>query len=269
MNSIDKVISTIEHKIPVHNLKMDVQVGEQGYAEEIMQGEIEGLNIFHKAYTGEGTFNLEFKKDHATFLLILRGTGLLITDDGHRTLEVESIVLLPERMTQASIKLVEGETLHFLEFLKKYSEKDKENLKSQDQPLDVLYYTRFQDCTPYTEKIKSPNTISRTILPGDIIPRVALGTVEAAGPDRVGEHSHPMLEQLFLGLSDNAITVHADDVSADMKAFSLLHIPLGSTHWVEVAANCTMNYMWMDFFLTKGGEAWLDTHKPIGENEPN
>jgi len=251
------------NKIPVHNLRMDVFIGQQGYSEELVNGEIEGLFIFHKAYTGMGNFNLTLRNDHATFLLVLKGTGLLTIDNGQQKLEEESIVVLPNGMDQATLMLVEGEELHFLEMTKKYSVEDKCSLRSQQFQLDELYYTSFKDCKPYTEKIKSPNTISRTILPADIIPRVALGTVEAVGPDKVGEHSHPMLEQLFLGLSKNTITVHADDAIAEMKEFSLLHIPLGSTHWVQVGDNCKMNYMWMDFFLTKEGEEWLETHKPI------
>lgn len=259
----------MKNTIPVHNLRMDVFIGAQGYSEEIMHGEIEGLIVFHKAYTGKGNYNLVFKEGYATFLLVLRGTGLLIAENEEQALDEASIVLLPNSTNQACISLVEGQTLHFLEMSKEYSAEDKESLKSQRHQLNELYYTRFQDCTPYVEKIKSPNTISRTVLPGGVVPRVALGTVEAAGPDKVGAHSHPMLEQLFLGLTDNAITVYADDAMAEMKEFSLLHIPLGSTHWVGVADNCKMNYVWMDFFLTKDGEVWLDTHKPIAEDNPD
>ncbi|MFK7813404.1 MAG: hypothetical protein AB8B59_13005, partial [Maribacter sp.] len=51
--------------------------------------------------------------------------------------------------------------------------------------------------------------------------------------------------------------------SAELKAYSLLHIPLGSSHGVTVEENKKMNYMWMDFFLTREGQEWLKTHKPI------
>lgn len=251
------------NKIPVHNLNMNVFIGAKGYVEEIMQGEIEGLCIFHKAYTDEGNFTLKLKQDHATVLLILKGSGQLIVANQKQALEAESLVLFPNDIHQASIQLAAGQKLHFLELTKRYSAEDKKNLSLQEHPVTKLFYTRFKDCTPYTEKIKSPNTISRTILPGAIVPRLALGTVEASGPDQVGAHRHPMLEQLFLGLQDNEITVYADDDFAVMKAFSLLHIPLGSTHSVEVEADSKMNYMWMDFFLTKDGEEWLNTHKPI------
>ncbi len=265
----DKTTDTLADRIPVHNINMDISLGDQGYVEEIMYKEIEGLEILHKAFNREGSYDLSFKRDHATFLFILKGSGMLNTEVGQQVLDESSFVLLPNEITQADIHLVEGQSIHFLEFSKTYSDEDLKYLRLKDGRLDHIYYRRFQDCEPYTEKIKSPNTISRTILPGGIIPRVALGMVEASGPDRVGEHSHPMLEQLFLGLSDNEITVYADRSEASMKSYSLLHIPLGSTHWVEVENDRKMNYLWMDFFLTKEGEVWLETHKPIQENNTN
>lgn len=258
-----------QNKISIHNLRMDINIGNQIYEEEILQGEIEGVTIFHKAYKGEGNYQLTFKQDQATILLIIKGTGLLYEDNRELRLEEASIAIPPKDINQADIRLDEGQIMHFLEITKKYSAQDKENLKALKGTLSKWYYARFQDCKPYVEKIKSPNTISRTVLPGDIIPRVALGTVEAIGPDRVGEHSHPMLEQLFLGLSNNKISVFADKAMVEMNAFSILHIPLGSSHWVEVDDNCKMNYMWMDFFLTKDGEAWLDTHKHIDMIDPD
>ena len=157
-----------------------------------------------------------------------------------------------------------GEELHFLQFSKKLSSQDLEDMKNF--PLENkynLYFARFADCEPYTEKIKSPNTVSRTVLPADIVPRVSLGTVETLGPDEVGAHSHPMLDQLFLGLSDNDVIVHADNASTRFKQYSLLHIPIGSSHWVTVAENKKMYYMWMDFFMDKEGREWLKTHKPV------
>jgi hypothetical protein len=74
-----------------------------------------------------------------------------------------------------------------------------------------------------------------------------------------------MLDQLFLGLAGNDILVHADDKTAELKEYSLLHIPIGSSHWATVKEGKKMYYMWMDFFLTKEGQEWLKTHKPINK----
>ena len=88
-----------------------------------------------------------------------------------------------------------------------------------------------------------------------------MGTVETKGPDKVAAHEHPMLEQLFLGLSKNNCIVYADDGKVDFPEYSVLHIPLGSRHSVSVEKDEVMYYVWMDFFIDKKGEQWLQTHK--------
>ncbi len=75
---------------------------------------------------------------------------------------------------------------------------DREELLAYHAVSRAAYLKVFDECTPYGEAIKSARTVSRTLLPGGIVPRMAIGSVEAAGPDRVAPHRHPMLEQYFL-----------------------------------------------------------------------
>lgn len=251
-------------EIVFQNLQMQIPSGQQTFTEALLDGEIANLKIEHRAFLGPIKERINLLDRHTTMLLFVSGKGNLYADAVQYSLTSDSIAVPMEEIKEVQIEVPAGQALHFLQFTKKLSSQDLEDLKHfPKESKQKFFYTRFEDCEPYTEKIKSPNTISRTVLPANIIPRVSLGTVEAMGPDKVGAHKHPMLEQLFLGLADNDITVHADGVSTPFKQYSLLHIPLGSNHWVDVAENKKMNYMWMDFFLTKEGEVWLDTHKPI------
>ena len=88
-----------------------------------------------------------------------------------------------------------------------------------------------------------------------------MGTVQTKGPDKVAAHEHPMLEQLFLGLSKNNCIVYADEDKVDFPQYSVVHVPLGSRHSISVEKDQIMYYVWMDFFLDKKGEDWLQTHK--------
>jgi hypothetical protein len=76
----------------------------------------------------------------------------------------------------------------------------------------------------------------------------------------VGEHAHPMLEQLFLGLPGCAAVVTADGAEARLGAWTLLHVPLGSTHGVRAGAGEAMHYVWLDLFRDLEGEKWLEGH---------
>lgn len=255
-------------EIVVQQLKTFIPGGTQTYSEVLLEGEIDGLKINHLAFVGPFRKPVNLPDGHTSIFLFVKGKGKLHADTVVHDIHPESIAVPLNGMSNIALEIPKGEIVHLLQFIKRLSPQDIEDLNNspvENKP--SLFFTRFKDCPPYTEKIKSPNTISRTVLPENIVPRVSLGTVEAMGPDKVGAHKHPMLEQLFLGLADNDIMVYADDASANFREYSLLHIPIGSTHWVSVDEHKKMNYMWMDFFLTKEGQAWLKTHKPINSNE--
>lgn len=255
-------------EIVVQNLQMQIPSRMQTFTEELLVGEIADTKIEHMAYLGPAEQTITLSDGNVSMFLFVSGNGTLHADSMMYSLVPESIAIPMNEIRRVQFKVPAGEELHFLQFTKKLSSQDLEDLKNfPEENKYNLFYTRFADCEPYTEKIKSPNTISRTVLPANIVPRVSLGTVEAMGPDEVGAHSHPMLDQLFLGLSNNDVVVHADGASAIFKQYSLLHIPIGSSHWVSVGENKKMNYMWMDFFLTKEGQEWLKTHKPMSTDK--
>ncbi len=249
--------------IAVQSMKMELPAGQQSFSEELLNGELPDLQITHNAMVGPALRKLVFSGQNADLFIFIKGNGQLKADS--LTVEVcpESIAI-PVASDSFSLEIPDGEILHFVRLSKQLTPGDQEDLKKFNLDNNYqVFFKKFSECEPYTEKIKSPNTVSRTVLPADIVPRVSLGTVEAPGPDQVGAHQHPMLEQLFLGLAGNDITVHADDKSVVLKEYSIVHIPLGSSHWAEVAENKKMYYMWMDFFLTKEGQEWLKTHKPV------
>ncbi len=155
------------------------------------------------------------------------------------------------------------EGLTFLVLHLTLTPEDLADLSTFDERCRVPYIKKFSEGKRYAEKIKSEQTISRTLLPEGIVPRMAIGTVESHGPDAVALHCHPMLEQYFLGLEGNDITVATDGVKTQLGSGELLHIPLGSTHGVEVAEGCRLHYLWIDFFLTRQGQDWLKEHKPF------
>lgn len=249
--------------IVVQNLKMQVVKGSSSFSEELLNGEITDTKIEHFAYVGPTKQTITLSKEYVNMYVFIKGNGILHADTLSFDIVPESIAI-PTSFNNINIDVAKGDTLHYISFTKKLTAEDYEDLASYPQEnKHTIFFTKFSDCESYTEKIKSPKTISRTVLPQDIIPRVALGTVETAGPDEVGAHKHPMLDQLFLGLTNNDIVVYADGKSVEFGEYSLLHIPIGASHWVTVGEEKTLYYMWMDFFIDREGQEWLKTHKPI------
>ncbi|WP_299061243.1 hypothetical protein [uncultured Polaribacter sp.] len=226
----------------------------------ILENEIKGIHVDHVAVTGEKGLEDSFSDDYKTIFLFVKGKGNVVAADSIYEIVPETI-LLPQSLKNITINAAKNDTLHYLRIKSLLTAQDKLDLEVfLDERTQNVYYAKFTDCKSYTEPIKSPNTVSRTILPNKYIPRIAMGTVQTTGPDRVGFHEHPMLEQLFLGLSNNNTIVYADKDQIDFPEFSVLHIPLGSSHSVSVDKGKVMYYVWMDFFRDAKGEEWLKTH---------
>ncbi|EAS19645.1 hypothetical protein FNJ87_15065 [Nonlabens mediterrranea] len=253
-------------EIPIEYLDTETSESSQPYSKTILDQEIKGIHVEHISITGSQPIIDQSVDGYKYIYLFIKGKGAVTADSKDYEIVPETI-FLPNDIPSIRIQNTVRDTLHYLKISSLLTDQDFKDLKEfPKENTQQVYYAKFTDCKSYTEPIKSPNTVSRTILPNQYIPRIAMGTVQTTGPDRVGAHEHPMLEQLFLGLSDNNCTVYADDAQVDFPEYSVLHIPLGSSHSVSVEKDEVMYYVWMDFFRDKKGEEWLKTHN-TNENE--
>ncbi len=255
---LSKTFKMLHQNIPIVHLDLDLPEGQYHYAQTMMEGEIAGIFIEHKAIRTECN---EVPKDgYKTIYLFLHGEGTLSLAGADYAVAPET-VFLPNKAETLCIRPAPQQALHYLKIVSKLTDQDQKELAGfPSENTQAPYHAKFTDCQAYVEPIKSPNTVSRTILPNKIIPRIAMGTVQTQGPDEVGAHEHPMLEQLFLSLANNNCTVYADEAKVDLPPYALLHIPLGSRHSVSVEEGKELYYVWMDFFLDSKGEEWLKTH---------
>lgn len=248
--------------------KLDMKPPSAGTAsvQQLLPEEIAGVDVAHVALAGPLSLGEALSKEYDSVFLFIKGNGHLRAGKKTHPIEPETIAL-PIAFDSVMIDVAKGDTVHYVRIRKRLSAGDRKDMSGFKPRNDSdMYFTKFTDCQAYTEAIKSPKTVSRTVLPKDYVPRLAMGTVQTTGPDKVGAHEHPMLDQLFLGLADNDVVVYADDAQVRFPAYSLLHIPLGSQHWVEATDGCRMYYMWMDFFITKEGQEWLKTHQHVGDD---
>jgi len=249
------------HEIPLVILDTQLAAGAKHTSQTILENEINGVRVEQVAIAPNSKKVDSFEDGNRTIYLFTKGTGVVFTETSKFDIVPETI-FLPNVIENYTIKSSNDEALHYLKIDCKLSNQDRMDLAELPaEHTQNSYFAKFENCQPYTEAIKSPNTVSRTILSNEYIPRVAMGTVRTEGPDKVAPHEHPMLEQLFLGLSENDCIVYADDDKVNFPQYSVVHIPLGSSHSVSVDKDKLMYYVWMDFFLDKKGEEWLKTHK--------
>ena len=252
-------------EIPLACLETHIHKDTEHYRTSIQEQEIEGVQIEHVALSDKITIDDSSRDGYKSVYIFVEGKGDIVAA-GARYEIVPETIFLPNAIETITISSVDSR-LHYLKISCKLSAQDQIDLGNlPKEHTQNVYCAKFSDCPSYSESIKSPNTVSRTILSNEYIPRVAMGTVKTTGPDKVVAHKHPMLEQLFLGLSDNHCVVYADNNEVDFPPYSILHIPLGSIHSVSVERGKALYYVWMDFFLNKEGEDWLKTHKVDSDN---
>ncbi len=217
------------------------QVQDPPLGRRLLPGAIRGVETHYYVQGGGGRHSPSRAAGRAQVFLFVGGAGKIHVHDRSWSFSEMAAFFAPGN---APLLIQAGsDPLEYLEILIALHGDEVARTQSGAE-LFVLY----SQCEAYSETIKSPKTISRTIVPPDIIPRFCMGSVEALGPDQVAPHSHPMLEQLFLGLPGNACVVTADEAETAFGERALLHIPLGSRHGVRVGEGCTMHYVWMDFF---------------------
>jgi quercetin dioxygenase-like cupin family protein len=247
--------------------KLDIAAAKAGRSagvqiRPVMVGEIKEVRADLVSIAGPGRHVEPSSPSQAVVWLFLDGKGTLQTRGQTFAIDGETIARAPQGWDWR-IDVAKGDVLYAVRISRDLTAVDLAELKKYPQNNVAPHVKKFSECPAYGEAIKSAKTVSRTLLPENFVPRMAMGTVETTGPDTVGAHRHPMLEQLFLGLRENDITVIADEARANLTPFSILHIPLGSNHGAKVAAGRKLHYIWMDFFASKEGQEWLKMHKPL------
>jgi len=156
-----------------------------------------------------------------------------------------------------------SENAHFLEIQWQLNADDQAGLSKHKTIFPLMQI--YSECEQYRETYKSQKTISRSIIGHHELPRFCMGTNESYGPDRVGIHEHPLIDQFFYSFSENDVILLIDGKRQPYKGNTLIHFPRVSKHGMEIPEGKKMHYLWMDFIMDPKGVDFLDeVHKMTG-----
>ncbi len=238
----------------------------EGYGRSfpVMENEIEEVYPEYIMARGPWEKTVAATKNSYHVLLSIDGNAALKIAGKRHIMQKNYIAKIPFN-TAYELEVEQGDVFYCLLIRKQLDERDYVEIEKEPEKHRELYFKAFSECPVYTEEIKSPKTLNRMILPERLVPRFCIGTVETTGPDEVGAHSHPMLEQLFLGLPGCRCTVYADEASIVLTENMIIHIPLGSMHSVKVAEGDKLSYVWLDFFKTIEGQDYISEQHQMDE----
>lgn len=228
---------------------------------ELCKGEIPGAHPVHHTIEKGSALTLGSNCGYYHIIILIEGTTVFETDGKSFTFDGRT-TFVPAPDKELTIK---AETdVQILEIQWDEAPGDEEDLKEYNTEFPVV--VPYQESIQYIDPNKSEKTISRMMIPHEVIPRFTIGSVESYGYDLVRPHAHPMLDQFFFSFPENDMEVIIDDEKINMKGNIIMHIPLGSNHGVEVTGDRHMHYMWIDFMPDK--EAGLKrlnfSHRPTG-----
>lgn len=224
----------------------------------LLPGEIIGVRTFFAELRGGIANKYLPEENELRILLFTDGNGSILQDGVNYTID-EPTLFVPDIHREFIISSGKKD-LSYLELILHLSAEDLKWLGEREDKFPFLI--PYSECREYVDDIKSGKTVSRIILSEDIVPRLCIGSVKTSGPDEVEAHTHPMLEQLFFGLAGNDVVVLADSAEARFLEKDLLHIPLGSSHGVKVAAGKELHYVWIDIFHSLEDIDYIkDNHK--------
>ena len=223
---------------------------------QILNNEIQNLHVYASTFTAPTSCQPLTQPDVVCVYFFYSGRGCVENAGQHYI--IDDMALLVTHPAHPLLVTAVTATLHAIELHWQLTPADT---AATPQPTASLPYCQpYSTARTYKEAIKSAKTTSRTLLPPGVVPRLAIGSVQTSGPDAVAAHSHPMLEQLFMGVRGCDCVVHCDGAEAALVEAEVLHIPLGSVHGVRVEEGKLLEYLWFDFFLNQqDGDRWIAT----------
>ncbi len=247
------------------DIKMEtLPVGMTGKHEMLMlEGEIFGAAIYHLALPEGERLSFEGQSAFIRIFFLCRG-AVTFRAEGKAFFYDRKAVFAA--LPQSAVQIQAQADSSILEICWDMEESDLADLAAGADhfPLTEAY----EDAAQYRDFFKSETTISRAIIRQSVIPRFAMGSVEAKGDDLVGQHAHPLLDQFFFSFPENDMDLLIDCRICPMKGDTLVHIPLGSNHGVIARGDQKMHYLWIDCTPQEQKDAavaYLDeVHKPTG-----
>ena len=110
-------------------------------------------------------------------------------------------------------------------------------------------FVRFSDSILYTERFtqESGSRIwQHSVIAGRHLGRYTMGWVIGPGPDFVGTHVHPKIDQWYFMLGGSDFTYTAGDNKIHVVEGDISYTPHGTPHGSECGSDGYINYLWFE-----------------------
>lgn len=167
---------------------------------------------------------------------------------GKRLYAIDEQAVFTPDFDREELELTSGETE--LEYIHIMGEMIDVDLRQMDHCQYVLpRMVKLNDSIEYTERFTQESgskVVSHSIIAGRHQGRYTMGWNIGAGPDFVGQHTHPTLEQWYFMIDGSDFTYVAGGERIPVKAGDISFTPHGTSHGSECGENGFINYVWFE-----------------------
>lgn len=218
------------------------------YQAQILDGTCPGIEI-RKCKLESGsihelkTYSYEEKMQLVFFL-----TKSGYVKSGNKIYQLDDQAVFTPDFDREKVTIAAGEEdLYFITITGPMTEVDYRQMNNCQYVLPR--FVRLRESIEYTERFTQESgskVVSHSIIAGRHLGRYTMGWNIGAGPDFVGQHTHPTLEQWYFMIDGSDFEYIADGQHIHVKNGDVSFTPHGNSHGSECKEDGFINYVWFE-----------------------
>lgn len=222
---------------------------ENGYAQtEILARTCPGIHIYKCRLQAGCTKDIEVydEDDKMQLLFFTTKSGILRSGDKVYSVDDQAVFIPDFDRERVQITAAEEE-MQFIRIIGPMTEVDHRQMKNCQYVLPR--FVRLRESIEYTERFTQESgskVVSHSIIAGRHLGRYTMGWNIGAGPDFIGQHTHPTLEQWYFMIDGSEFTYVAGGDKIEVREGDVSFTPHGTSHGSECTDDGFINYVWFE-----------------------
>lgn len=221
---------------------------KDGFAQAEIPGACPGIRITScRLEAGRTQMLSTFSKEDKMQILFFTTTGGFIRY-GTAVYEIDDRAVFIPDFDKAELSVTSGENeLCFYRITGPMTDVDHRQMNHCRYVLPR--FVRLRESIEYTEGFTQESgsrVVSHSIIAGRHLGRYTMGWNIGAGPDFIGQHTHPTLEQWYFMLDGSNFNYIAGGNEIPVKAGDISFTPHGTSHGSSCTEKGYINYVWFE-----------------------
>ncbi len=191
-------------------------------------------------------FDVYSRENKMQIFAFVAGNGMVQSGKSIFAIDEKS-VFIPDFDKERVIVTAGDQDLEFIHIVGPMNETDRRQMEHCQYVLPR--FVKFSNVIQYTERFTQESGAKvkqHSVIAGRHLGRYTMGWVIGEGPDFVGQHTHPTLEQWYFMLDGADFTYNAGETSIDVTAGDVSFTPHGTSHGSTCCDDGFIHYIWFE-----------------------